>query len=150
MKVETLNNLEYQEIQIMTPSTLSPFLRRALLADAVVSFATGLLMFIGAAFLSNLLMLPEVLLRYAGLVLLPYGLFVAYVATRPNPARWTVWAVIIINAIWALDSIVLLLTGWVAPNALGDAFVIAQALVVAAFAEAQYIGLRQHMTTATS
>jgi hypothetical protein len=122
---------------------LSPFLRRVLLADAVVSGVTGLLLFLSAGFLADLLQLPEALLRPAGLFLLPYSVLVAYIATRVNPPRWAVWAIIIANTLWAVDSIVLLFTGSVAPNALGYAFVIAQALVVAGFAEAQYIGLRQ-------
>jgi len=126
---------------------LSPFLRRALLADALISGATGLLMLIGANVLASILGLPEALLRYAGLVLLPYGSLVAYVATREQLRRWAVWAVIIANAIWAVDSIILLLSGWLTPNALGYAFIIFQALVVAAFAEIQYIGLRRSMTT---
>jgi glucose uptake protein GlcU len=126
---------------------LSPFLRRALLADALISAATGLLMLIGANVLASILGLPEALLRYAGLVLLPYAALVAYVATREQLRRWAVWAVIVANAIWAVDSIILLLSGWVTPNALGYAFIIFQALVVAAFAEIQYIGLRRSMTT---
>jgi len=126
---------------------LSPFLRRALLADALISGATGLLMLIGANVLASLLGLPEALLRYAGLVLLPYGSLVAYVATREQLRRWAVWAVIVANAIWAVDSIILLLSGWLTPNALGYAFIIFQALVVAAFAEIQYIGMRRSMTT---
>ena len=126
---------------------LSPFLRRALLADALISGATGLLMLIGANVLASLLGLPEALLRYAGLVLLPYGALVAYVATREQLRRWAVWTVIVANAIWAVDSIILLLSGWLTPNALGYAFIIFQALVVAAFAEIQYIGMRRSMTT---
>ena len=126
---------------------LSPFLRRALLADALISGATGLLMLSGANVLASLLGLPEALLRYAGLVLLPYGALVAYVATREQLRRWAVWTVIVANAIWALGSIVLLLSGWVTPNALGYTFIIFQALVVAGFAEIQYIGLRRSMTT---
>jgi hypothetical protein len=55
--------------------------------------------------------------------------------------------VIVANAIWAVDSIILLLSGWLTPNALGYAFIIFQALVVAAFAEIQYIGMRRSMTT---
>jgi glucose uptake protein GlcU len=126
---------------------LSPFLRRALLADALISGATGLLMLIGANILASILGLPEALLRYAGLVLLPYSALVAYVATREQLRPWAVWAVIIANAIWAVDSIILLLSAWLTPNALGYAFIIFQALVVAAFAEIQYIGLRRSVTT---
>lgn len=127
----------------MMTSRHSPFLRRALLADAVVSGASGLLMSTAAGFLANLLALPEGLLRYAGLALLPYGALVTWVATRQSLQRPAVWALIVVNALWAIDSIVLLLSGWIQPNALGYAFVVAQALVVALFAEIQYMGLRR-------
>jgi hypothetical protein len=121
---------------------MSPFLRRVLLADALISGATGLLMLVGAGVLTSMLDLPAALLRTAGLILLPYALFVVYVATRSSQ-RAAVWAVILINALWAIDSIVLMLSGWVAPNALGYAFVIVQAVTVAVLAELQYIGMRR-------
>jgi hypothetical protein len=62
-------------------------LRRALLGDAIISGATGLLMLGGATLLASLLALPEPLLRYAGLVLLPFAAFVAYVGSRANISR---------------------------------------------------------------
>jgi hypothetical protein len=127
----------------MSVSNLSPFLRRVLLADALISGASGLLMALGAGLLAGLLNLPEGLLREAGLVLLPYAAFVAYVATRAQLMRLAVWAIIIINTLWALDSAALLLSGWVAPNALGYAFVVLQAVVVAVVAELQYTGMRR-------
>jgi hypothetical protein len=83
------------------------------------------------------------LLSEAGLVLLPFAAFVAYIASRPTPARFAVWAIIAVNVIWVVDSIVLLFTGWVAPNALGYAFVIAQAAAVGVFAELEYVGLKK-------
>jgi hypothetical protein len=70
-------------------------------------------MFLGAGFLTSLLELPEALLRYAGLALLPYGALVAYVAARARLHHSAVWTVIIANALWAAGSIVLLLRdGW--------------------------------------
>ena len=120
---------------------MSPFLRRVLLADAVMSGAAGLLMLLGAGLLTEMLDLPAMLLRTAGLILLPYAAFVVYVANRSQ--RAAVWAVILINALWAIDSVVLLLSGWVAPNALGYAFVLIQAVAVALFAELEYVGLRR-------
>jgi hypothetical protein len=87
--------------------------------------------------------LPAQLLSEAGLVLLPFAAFVGYVASRAMPARFAVWAIIVLNVIWVVDSIVLLFTGWVAPNALGYAFVVAQALVVAALADLEYVGLKK-------
>ena len=120
-----------------------PLLRYALIGDAVASGATGLLMFAGAGFLTAWLGLPETLLRYAGLVLLPYAALVGHLGTRNAPARPAVWAIILANAMWVIDSLVMLASGWVAPTALGTAFVLLQALVVAGFAGAQYLGLRQ-------
>ena len=121
----------------------SAFLRAALIGDAAASGATGLLMFAGGGLLTDLLGVPEVLLRSAGLVLLPYAALVAWLGTRESLSRGTVGAVIVVNALWVADSLVLLLSGWVAPTALGVAFIIVQALVVAAFAVWQYLGLRR-------
>lgn len=121
----------------------SPLLRRALLADAAASGAAGLLMLLGAGPLGALLHLPAGLLSGAGLVLLPYAALVAWLGSRASLTRPAVWAVIGINAVWAADSLLLLASGWVQPNGLGQAFVIAQALAVALFAELQFLGLRR-------
>ena len=126
-------------------STFNPsaFLRFALIGDAVASGATGLLMTLGAGFLAGLLGLPESLLRWAGLILLPYAAGIAYLGTRQRLSRGAVWAVIAINVAWVAESMLLLLGSWVNPMGLGYAFVLFQALVVAGFAEAQYLGLRR-------
>ncbi len=126
----------------------SPLLRYALIGDALASGATGLLLAGGAGFLTGLLGLPEQLMRYAGLFLLPYAAVVAYVGTRATVSSGAIWVIIAVNAIWVIESIMLLIAGWVAPTTLGVAFVAAQALVVAAFAEAQFIGLRKRRTEA--
>ena len=121
----------------------SLFLRRSLILDAVASGATGALMLAGAGLLEGWLGLPAALLRAAGLVLVPYVAFVGYLATREKLTPAAVWTVIAANGLWAAASIGLLLSGWVAPTALGYAFVIAQAAVVAAFGELQYVGMRR-------
>ncbi len=89
-----------------------------------------------------------VLLLGAGLVLVPYVLFVIYTATRRAIPRAAVWTIIVANALWAVASVLLLLSGWVAPNALGVAFVLVQAGVVALLGQLQYVGLRQPLVTA--
>ena len=58
------------------------FLRYALLADAVASGATGLLLIAGADLLTGLVGLPVALMRESGLLLVPYVAFVAVVGTR--------------------------------------------------------------------
>ncbi|KAB2937242.1 hypothetical protein [Hyphomicrobium sp.] len=129
----------------LRPST---FLRRALILDAAASGATGLLMIAGAGLLEGLLGVPAQLMRGAGLVLVPYVVFVAWLGTRETLTRGAVWAVIVCNAVWAAASFLLLAEGWIAPNLLGYVFIVGQALVVALFGELQYIGLRRPMAAA--
>ncbi|HZS08146.1 MAG TPA: hypothetical protein VFD58_25150 [Blastocatellia bacterium] len=125
---------------IISPSS---FLRRALLADAAMSGAAGLLMMLGADFLTEPTGLPVALLRYAGLSLLPFAALLIWLATRASLPQPAVWVVIACNVSWTADSILLLLAGWVAPTALGKAFVVAQALAVLVMAELEYLGLRK-------
>ena len=121
----------------------SPLLRQALVADATTSAAFGLLMLIGAGSLSGVLGLPEMLLRIAGVVLLPYAAFIGWLGLREHILKAVAWAVVLGNALWAADSLLLLVSGWVAPTSAGYAFVIAQALVVLMYAEFQFVGLRR-------
>lgn len=126
-----------------TTFTSTPFLRLALLGDAAVSGATGALLAAAAGPLAPLLGLPESLLRYAGLVLLPYVAFVAWAGTRGAPPRWAVYAAIALNLLWSADSALLLAFGPVSPTASGVAFVLAQALAVLGFALAQWTASRR-------
>lgn len=130
------------------PSTLNPFLRQVLFIDAAVSGAAGLLMAAGASFLSPLLGLPSGLLFWAGLALFPFVAVLIVVARRGEASRLAIVDIIAINGIWVAASFGLLVSGMVAPTALGYAFVTAQALAVALLAGMQYLGLRR--TTANA
>ena len=121
----------------------SPLLRRALLADAAISGATGVLMLAGANLVDGLLGLPAGLLREAGIILIPYGVLVGVLGVRERVTAAAVWAVIVCNGLWAVGSIALIVSALVAPTVLGYVFVAAQAVVVAVFAELQYMGLRR-------
>lgn len=121
----------------------SLFLRRAIQADAIVSGAMALLLVAGAGLLAPLLSLPAAFLRNTGLVLAVYAALVGVLGTRAMMAKAAVWAVIVVNAMWTLDSLALLASGWVSPNLLGQAFVVMQAVAVGVFAELQYVGLRR-------
>lgn len=127
---------------------ISTFLRRVLYADVATCVATGLLMTLGAGLLEQFTGLPAGLLRYAGVSLFPFAALLVYLATRDHLSPPVVWAVIVLNALWTVDSLLLLLTGWVAPTEVGYAFVIAQALGVAMFAGLEYLGLRKAATAA--
>ena len=128
----------------------SIFLRRAILADAIVSGAMALLLSFDAAMLAPLLNLPEALLREAGLFLIAYAALVGWLGTRPSMPKALVAIVIAGNAAWTIGSIALLFSGAVTPNLLGEAFVAMQAIAVGAFAELQYIGLRRSHHAATA
>lgn len=118
-------------------------LRRALLIDAAATVAMGALLAVGAGSLEALLGLPVGLMRWAGLFLVPFAAVLAFTATRPRVSERAGWALIVCNALWAVDSFALLATGWVSPTALGTAFVAAQGAAVAAFAWLEYAGLRR-------
>ena len=125
---------------MIQPSLL---LRRALLADAIFSGVSAVLLSLGASALASLLDLPQALLRETGLFLVAYAALVGWLGTRPSIPKPLVWIVVAGNAAWALASIALLFSGWVAPNLLGEAAVAMQAIAVGVFAELQYVGLRR-------
>ena len=126
----------------------STFLRRVLFADAATCVGTGLLLMFGSGLLEQSLGLPAGLLRYAGLSLLPFAALLVLLATRDQLSPLAVWTVIVLNLLWTVDSFLLLLTGWVTPTELGYAFVIGQALGVAALAGLEYFGLKKAATVA--
>jgi hypothetical protein len=107
------------------------FLRTVLRIDAATCVATGLLMTVGTKPLAGLTQLPPGLLLAAGLSLLPIAAFIVFV-----------WLIIFGNIGWVLASVWLLIAGAVTPNALGAAFVIVQAVAVAALATLEFMGVR--------
>jgi len=121
----------------------SLFLRRAILADAVFSGISAVLLTLGAGMLAPWLSLPEALLREVGLFLIAYAALVGWLGTRQTMPKALVVIVVAGNAAWTLASIALLFSGWVNPNLLGEIMVAAQAIAVGAFAELQYVGLRK-------
>jgi hypothetical protein len=121
----------------------APFLRRALLADAIFSGVAAVALTADAGMLAPLLELPETLLRETGLFLIAYTALVGWLSSRSSLPKALIVLVIAGNAAWTVGSIALLLSGAVSPNLLGEAFVVAQAIATGVFAELQYIGLRK-------
>jgi len=121
----------------------SPFLRRALLADAVFSGVSAIVLTLDAGALAPFLNLPEALLRETGLFLIAYTALVGWLWSRPSVPKLLVLIVIAGNAAWTLGSIALLFSGAVSPNLAGEIVVVAQAIATGVLAELQYIGLRR-------
>jgi hypothetical protein len=123
----------------MTRSVLS--LRPLLAVDAAMCLACGLVLASAAGALSGMLALPEGLLRGAGLILLPWALFLGWCASRADVPRRAILVVVAVNLLWAADSVVLLASGWVAPNGMGAAFILVQAAAAAGLAVLQALAL---------
>jgi len=124
------------------------FLRRVLALDAAGSAAFGLLLCLAAAPLAPLFGLGERLLFGAGLLLLPWVAFLAWLASRPVPPAPLVWLVIFGNAAWAAESFLLISTQSARITGLGTAFVAGQALAVLVLALLEYAGLRRMQASA--
>lgn len=123
-------------------------LRRALLLDALASGAMGAVMALASGPVARLLHLPPSFMLAIGVFLIGFAAFLLLLArqTRPSPAL--VWLVIAGNAGWVLASIAILFTGLIAPNTLGIAAIVAQALAVAVFTELELIGQRRSAVAA--
>lgn len=117
-------------------------LRRALVLDAFATGAMGLGLVAAAGRLSPLVGISEPLLRGAGIVLLPFTAALIYLYNQPRLSRRAAWVIVAANALWAVDSVLVLAARWIDPNALGVAFVLVQAAAVAALAWLEYRGLR--------
>lgn len=125
------------------PVVPSPFLRRALWADALASAASAVPMILAAPWLESLTGLSAGLLWPVGLAMLPYVAYLAWLATRRAVPAAAVWVPIVLNVLWALDCFWLAALAQPRPTALGFAFIGAQALAVLVFAGWQYAGLRR-------
>lgn len=123
--------------------SVSPFLRYALIADMLATGACAIVMIAGAGVLGPLLGLPEDLLFWAGVALVPFVAMLLATVRRQVVSRLVLIDIIAVNVLWVVASFGLLASGSVAPNLLGVAFVTAQALTVALFAELQFVGLRR-------
>ncbi len=118
------------------------FLRRVWWADAAGSAVVGAVMALAAAPLGELVGLPARLLAVAGLSLLPYAAFLAWLATRAAVPRASAWSPVVLNVVWAIDCVALAMLQADAGRLLVG-FVAVQVVTVLAFAELEYGGLRR-------
>lgn len=121
----------------------SPFLKRVLMVDAVSCAAAGLLLLALGEMFAPALGIPASFSQPVGLSLVGFAAVVGLVAVQSRVSPAIIWAIIAYNALWAIESVMVLALGWLTPTTLGIAFVLAQAIWVAILAEAQFIGLRK-------
>jgi len=127
-------------------TTLSPFLRNVLLADAATGVGAGIVLIAGADFTHALLGLPSSLLFWAGVALIPFvaGLLMILRSNTTAGVPWIIGA----NFAWVAASLYVAFGPSFAPTLLGQVFVCAQAAVVFILAELQVMGLRRGRATA--
>ena len=118
------------------------FLKRVLMLDAASCLGMGVLLAAGAAALSPLLGLDRSLLFGTGVVLVPIGLFILWVAARRALLPAAVYLIVAGNLLWVIESL-LVVRGSEAITALGTAFVLVQAAAVAGRSVLEWIGVRR-------
>ena len=119
------------------------FLRTVLRIDALTCLLTGVMSVALRGVLSEWFGLSAALVAGSGIALLAVGAFILFAAKNVPALRWPVWVVVLGNAGWVLASVLLLISGLEQPTALGTAYVIGQAVIVAVLAELEYVGLRK-------
>lgn len=118
------------------------FLRNILVADAAMGAAAAALTIFGAHLLAPLLGLPQALLFWAGVALVPVAAFLLATARRASVPRAWLREIVFLNWAWVAASLGILAFAPIAPNALGIAFILAQAAAVAGFAVIEGLALR--------
>jgi hypothetical protein len=127
----------------------SRLLRVALRIDALASAASAALALLAGSFLADVLGTPLSLLWPTGVLLVAWAAALWVVASRSRMNTTAVWAIIALNILWVVDSIVLVAAGWFALTVLGTAFVLIQAAAVAVFADLEFVGLRRTQLAST-
>ena len=121
---------------------MTTFLKRVLILDAASCLGMGAVLIAGGGTLAELFGLPIGLTRGAGLLLLPIGVFILWLGTRRQAHPALVWAVILGNVGWTMES---LITAFATPgiSAVGSLFVAGQAAAVLMLAGLEYVGLQR-------
>ena len=127
----------------MTSSSRSARLRLVLRVDALASGASALLLLAGGQLLATFVGVPAGLLQPLGLLLIAYAAALWFTETRPTLSTSAVQAIIAVNCLWVLASVLAVALAWLPLTVPGIAIVLAQAAAVALLAELEFIYLRQ-------
>ena len=126
------------------PSAQPHLLRYALRADAIFCLATGAIGLAAAQPLSTLLGIqPPLALGILGALVMLYGAFLFYSAAQAPISRRIATVAMILDAIWVIDSAVLLVAGWLPLTGAGMWTIALVAGAVAVLGELKFFGLRK-------
>mgnify|MGYP000323034170 CR=1 FL=1 len=124
-------------------TVLNSYLRKVILADAVISSAAGVAMIGGADLTHDVLGLPSALILWSGLALIPFIATLVMTIRAGAAPRGLIVAIIALNFAWVAASLFAAFGPVFAPTLLGKVFVCAQAATVFVLAELQIMGLRR-------
>jgi hypothetical protein len=116
-------------------------LQNILLLDAATCVAAGALMAFGSKFVAGLTGIPAPLLTWAGLLLFPVAALMIFAGLQAVPSRPIVWLIVLGNIGWVVASLGVF--AFIAPNALGYVFILAQAGAVAILALLEHNALQR-------
>ena len=119
-------------------------LSSVLAIDSLTCMTAGLLMLLGADWLSPMLGLPAPLLGWAGVALFPVAALFGWMSRQQVTSRALLLVAVLGNALWVVGSLIVAIA--FSPTPLGFGFVLGQAAVVALLALMEARGL----TPATS
>lgn len=125
----------------MSPTHSNTAFQNILLLDAATCVAAGALMAFGSDFVASLTAIPAPLLYWAGLILFPVAALMAYAGLQASPPRPLVWLIILGNIGWVAASLAVF--AFIAPNALGSIFIVAQSATVAVLALLEHNALQR-------
>ena len=120
----------------------SRFLKLALIADALAAAALAAAHLVVADWIAGWMQLPQALLLGTGAFLVGWTALLLWLAPTPRAPAALVTLVIEGNLLWAAGAIGLLVSGVLAANAWGNAYLVLNAVSVLAFAALEWRGLR--------
>lgn len=128
-------------VSLPTRAANDRLLRLVLKLDAVVTAVNGVAYLALTGVLNDLFGYPTSVQYEAGAFLLVYGIAVWVTATRLVVSRGATKLWITVNVLWALLSLVVVITGAIEATTFGKVWMVLQAVVVGAFAAGQAYAL---------
>jgi len=128
---------------VATPAAAAGPLRFALRFDGIMTLPSGVLVAVLAGVLADPLGIPTAVLLGAGLFFVAWGAAVFFAGTRPVINRRVGAGIGIVNAVCALDGVVIVAAGVGNLTTLGAVLLVALSAAVAGIGALQLVGARR-------